>query len=124
MEAAGEPEFNAAVSFGKGAYLSARRGTLTIDHGELALRRRDGEIVAQAPIGDASVAKALDSVKVWIGGQKFILRPGKSAAQPGNPTAARGAHQATKQFKQFKAFATALLAVAEAQGAHIGKPDL
>lgn len=124
MEQGAEPKFEAPVSWGKGVYMSGRRGSLTIDRGELTLRKRDGDLVAQAPTGDVSVAKALDSVKVWIEGQKFILRPGKGAVKaPGLPTAARGASAATKQFKQFKDFAATLLAVAEAEGAHIGKPE-
>jgi hypothetical protein len=125
VEATSEPTFQCPVSVGKGAYLSGRRGTLTIDHGDLALRKRDGTMIAQAPTGEVWVAKGLDSVKVWVGDERFTLRPGSGVANvrvPGQLTATYGASLATKQFKQFKQFAAIILAVAEAEGAHIGKP--
>jgi hypothetical protein len=125
IEETGEPMFEGPVSVGKGIYLSGRRGTLTIDHGDLALRKRDGTVIAQAPTSDVWVAKGLDSLKIWVGEDRFILRPGGSAAKvrvPGQLTASYGASLATKQFKQFKTFAAIILAVAEAEGAHIGKP--
>ena len=50
-------------------------------------------------------SKSLDSVKVWVGDERFTLRPGSGAANirvPGQLTASYGARVATKQFKQFK----------------------
>lgn len=130
MEQTSEPKFQAPVHIGKGLYLSARRGTLTIDHGELTLRKRDGEVIgdgeviAQAPIRDVWTAKGGDSLKVWIGAKRFIVRPRTGEVHaPGQPTAAKGARQAARQAKQLNAFAAAFLAVAEAEGAHIGKPN-
>jgi hypothetical protein len=125
MEEAGTSRFEVPVSVGKGAYLSARRGTLTIADGELTLRgRKDGEVIAQAPVGDVSVAKGLDAVKVWIGETRYLLRPGKGAVQAtGHFTVAYAANATAKQFKQFKVFAAAVLAAAETEGAHIGKPE-
>jgi hypothetical protein len=124
MEQTSEPRFQAPVHIGKGFYLSARRGTLTIDHGELTLRKRDGEVIAQAPIRDIWTAKGGDSLKVWIGAKRFIVRPRTGEVHaPGQPTAAKGARQAARQAKQLNAFAAAFLAVAEAEGAHIGKPN-
>lgn len=124
MEEAGAARFEVPISVGKGAYLSGRRGTLTITNGELTLRaRKDGEVIAQAPIGDVWVAKGLDAVKVWIGGNRFLLRPGKGAVQAtGHFTVALAAHATAAQFKQFKTFAAAVLSAAETEGAHIGKP--
>src|SRR4051794_28350247 len=88
-----ESTFQAPVSVGKGLYLSARRGTLTIDHGTLTLSRRDGSVIAQAATRDVSVAKSLDSVKIWVGEKRFILRPGSGAnvRVPGHLSAAYGA---------------------------------
>jgi hypothetical protein len=124
MEQTSEPKFQAPVHIGKGLYLSARRGTLTIDHGELTLRKRDGEVIVQAPIRDVWTAKGVDSLKVWIGAKRFIVRPRTGEVDaPGQLTAAKGARQAARQAKQLNAFAAAFLAVAEAEGAHIGKPN-
>jgi hypothetical protein len=125
IEETSEPTFQCPISVGKGVYLSGRRGTLTIDHGDLALHKRDGSVIAHAPTGEVWVAKGLDSVKVWVGDERFTLRPGSGAANvrvPSQLTASYGASLATKQFKQFKQFAAIILAVAEAEGAHIGKP--
>jgi hypothetical protein len=123
MEQADEPKFAAPVKFGKGLYLSGRRGTLTIDNRELTLRDRDGDAVAEAPIGEVWAAKAVDSVKVWIDSKRFIVRPRTGEVHaPGNLTASYGARQAVKQAKGLNAFAATFLAVAEAEGAHIGKP--
>src|SRR5438270_10635027 len=80
IEETSEPTFQCPISVGKGVYLSARRGTLTIDDGNLALRKRDGSVIAQAPTGDVWVAKGLDSVKVWVSDERFTLRPGSGAA--------------------------------------------
>jgi hypothetical protein len=123
-EQASESEFQAPVSVGQGLYFSGRRGKLTIDQGNLTLAKRDGSTLAQAPTSDVWVAKGVDSVKVWIRGQRFILRPGSGVKVrvPGHVSAAYGANLAMKQYKQFKAFAAIILAVAEAEGAHIGKP--
>jgi hypothetical protein len=122
-EQASEPKFEAPVHIGKGLYLSARRGTLTIDHGEFTLRKRDGDVIAQAPIGDVWAAKAVDSLKVWLGSKRFIVRPRTGEVRaPGHLTAAYGARQAARQAKRLNAFAETFLAVAEAEGAHIGKP--
>jgi hypothetical protein len=124
MEQTSEPKFQAPVHIGKGLYLSARRGTLTIDHGELTLRKRDGEVIAQAPIRDVWTAKGVDSLKVWMGAKRFIVRPRTGEVHAsGQLTAAKGARQAARQAKQLNAFAAAFLAVAEAEGAHIGKPN-
>jgi hypothetical protein len=119
-----QPTFQGPVSVGTGMYLSARRGMLTIENGDLTLSKRDGTMIAQAPTSDVWVAKAIDSVKVWIGDQRFILRPGSGpeVRVPGHLSAAYGANLATKQYKQFKAFAAIILAAAEAEGAHIGRP--
>jgi hypothetical protein len=125
MEGADTPTFEVPVSVGKGVYLSARRGTLTITNRDLTLRRRkEGELIAQAPIGDVWADKGLDAVKVWIGGKRFLLRPGKGAVRAtGHFTVAYAAHATAKQFKQFQTFAAAVLAAAETAGAHIGKPE-
>ena len=81
-------------------------------------------MIAQGPMSEVWAAKGLDSVKVWVGGKRFILRPGTGAnvRVPGHLTASYGANLASKQYKQFKAFAAIILAVAEAEGGHIGKP--
>jgi hypothetical protein len=123
MDHASEPKFEAPVHIGKGFYLSARRGTLMIDSGELTLRKRDGDVIAQAPIGDVWAAKGVDSLKVWIGAKRFIVRPRTGEVHaPGYVSAAYGARQAARQAKGLNAFAATFLAVAEAEGAHIGKP--
>jgi hypothetical protein len=124
IEESGESTFQGPVSVGSGVYLSARRGTLTIGDGDLTLRKRDGSVIAQAPMSEVCVAKALDSVKLWVGGKRFILRPGAGAnvRVPAHLTASYGANLATKQYKQFRAFAALIVAVAEAEGGHIGKP--
>ena len=96
---------------------------LRIDHGELTLRKRDGEAIAQASIGDVWAAKSVDSLKLWIGRERFIIRPRAGEVHaPGHLSAAYGARQAARQAKQLNAFAVTFLAVAEAEGAHIGKP--
>ena len=125
MAEAEAARFEVPISVGKGAYLSGRRGTLTITGGELTLRaRKDEEVIAQAPIGDVWVAKGLDAVKVWIGGKRFLLRPGKGAIHAtGHFSVAFAARATSAQFKQFKTFAAAVLAATEAEGAHIGKPE-
>jgi hypothetical protein len=125
VEEADTSTFEVPVSVGKGVYLSARRGTLTITNGELILRtRKTGDVIAQAPIDDVWAAKGLDAVKVWIGGKRFLLRPGKGAVRAtGHFTVAYAAHATAKQFKQFQTFATAVLAAAKTEGAHIGKPE-
>jgi hypothetical protein len=125
MEEAGAARFEVPISVGKGVYLSGRRGTLTITKGELTLRaRRDGEVIAQAPIGEVWAAKGLDAVKVWIGGKRFLLRPGKGAVHAtGHFSVAFAANATAKQFKQFQTFAAAVLAAAETEGAQIGKPE-
>jgi hypothetical protein len=125
VEEADTSRFEAPVSVGKGVYLSGRRGTLTIANGELTLRaRKTGDVIAQALIGDVWVAKGLDAVKVWIGGKRFLLRPGKGAVRAtGHFTVAYAAHATAKQFKQFQTFAAVVLAAAETEGAHIGKPE-
>jgi hypothetical protein len=125
MEEAGTATFEVPISVGKGVYLSGRRGTLTITNDELTLRgRKDGEVIAEAPIGDVWVAKGLDALKVWIGGKRFLLRPGKGAIRAtGHFSVAFAAHATTAQFKQFKTFAAAVLAAAETAGANIGKPE-
>jgi hypothetical protein len=123
MDQASDPTFEAPVHIGKGLYLSARRGTLMIDRGELTLRKQGGDVIAQAPIGDVWTAKGLDSLKVWIGGKRFIVRPRTGEVHaPTYLSAASGAHQAAKQAKRLNAFTATFLAVAEAEGAHIGKP--
>jgi hypothetical protein len=121
---ASEPTFEGPVSIGTGVYLSGRRGTLTIDDGDLMLRKQDGSLIAQAPMHDVWVAKGLDSLKIWVGDKRFILRPGPGAKVrvPGHLTASYGATLATKQYKQLNTFAAVILAVAEAEGAHMGKP--
>ena len=123
MEQADESRFEAPVRIGKGVYLSARRGTLTIERGELVLSKPDGSVIAQAPIGDVWAAKGLDSLKVWIGGERFILRPRSGKVRAPAHTAGGGALQAARQAKQLNAFAASFLAIAESEGAHIGKPD-
>src|SRR5205823_12987110 len=79
IEETSGPTFQAPVSVVKGVYLSGRAGTLTIDHGDLMLRSRAGSVIAQAPTGNVWVAKGLDSVKLWVGDKRFILRPGTGA---------------------------------------------
>ncbi len=123
MEQVNEPTFEAPVHIGTGIYLSARRGTLTIDHGDLTLRKREGDLIAQSPVGEVSAAKGVDSLKLWIGDKRFIVRPRTGEVRaPGHLTASYGARQAAKQAKKFNTFAATFLAVAEAEGAHIGKP--
>ena len=125
MEGTDTPRFEVPVSVGKGVYLSARRGTLTITNSDLTLRpRKEGDVIAQAPVGDVWAAKGLDAVKVWIGGKRFLLRPGKGAVHAtGHFTVAFAAHATAKQFTQFQTFAAAVLAALETAGAHIGKPE-
>lgn len=125
VEATSESAFQCPVSIGKGIYLSAGRGTLTIDQGELTLSKRDGSVIAKGATTNVWVAKSIDSLKLWVGDERFILRPGKGVdvRVPGHLTAAYGARVAAKQYTQFKAFADLILAVADDVGAHIGKPD-
>ena len=57
-------------------------------------------------------------------GKRFLLRPGKGAVRAtGHFTVAYAAHATAKQFKQFQTFASAVLAAAKTEGAHIGKPE-
>ena len=124
MEQSDEPKFEAPVHIGKGVYLTARRGTLTISQGELTLRKRDGDLIARAPIGEVWAIKGVDSLKVWMGAKRFLVRPRAGQVHaPGHVSAAYGARQAAKQAKQLNAFADIFLATAKAEGAHIGKPN-
>jgi hypothetical protein len=127
VEAAG-PAFEADAQIGTRFRFIDRNGSAVIDGGRLILRKRDGETIAEAPIGEVWADKARGSgggaARISIGGDRYTIEPLR--INRANPAALGGdaANLArdVERLKKGRELTERFLAVVEAEGGQIGKP--
>jgi hypothetical protein len=128
MEAAHEPGFEADVQVGTRFRFIDRNGSAVIAGGRLTLRKRDGDVIADAPIGevwaDRMKASGDGAARIWIGGDRHTIEPLR--VRRANPEALAGeVANLARDFERLqkgRELAERFLAVVEVQGGHIGKP--
>jgi hypothetical protein len=125
MQAEGQPQFEADVQVGKTWRYIDRNGKATIDGGRLTLRKRKGDVIAEAPMSEVWTDIIRGSINIWIGGERYILNPLRvSRAYEG--TIAGAATNLTRDMGRLKAskeLGAQFMGVVEAEGGHVGKPE-
>jgi len=123
-------QFEADAQIGKGMRFIDRNGRATIGEGNLALYKRDGELMASAPIAEVWADKARCSgggaARVCIGDESYSLQPlhiGRVTAgfTPAESVAANLGRD-IKRIKGARQFTQQFLEALEDAGAHIGTP--
>jgi len=122
--------FEADVEIGKGMKTIDRKGTLSLGDGHLTLRTSKGDVIAEGPINSISADKAKltggSAARIWIEGEAYTVGPRRVRINnPGalsSPEAARLGRDITR-LKSGREITQQFLAVLEAEGGRIGKPD-
>ncbi len=124
MEPGSEPQFEADVQIGKTFRYIDRRGTATIDGGRMSLRKREGDVIAEAPLAEVWADRVRGSLHLWLGGDRYIVAP--LQVRRANPETLSGGVtnilRDINRLKQGKELTERFLRVVEAEGGHIGKP--
>lgn len=126
----GDVKFEADAQIGKGMRFIDRNGRATIGEGNLALYKRDGELIASAPIPGVWADKARWSgggaARVWIGDESYSVQPlhiGRvTAGFTPAESAAANIGRDIKRIKGARQFTQQFLEALEEAGAHMGKP--
>ena len=126
MEAAREPDFEAEVQVGTRFRFIDRGGAAVIADGRLTLTKRDGAVIAEAPLeevwADRMKASGGGAARIWIGGDRYTIEPLR--VRRANPAALAGdaANLArdVERLKKGRELTERFLGVVEAQGGHIG----
>lgn len=124
MQAEDQPQFEADVQVGRTWRYIDRNGKATIDGGHLTLRKRKGEVIAEAPMSEVWTDVIRGSINIWIGAERYILTPLRvSRAYEGAITgAATNLARDMGRLKASKELGAQFMGVVEAEGGHIGKP--
>jgi hypothetical protein len=120
-----EPQFEAEVQIGKTWRYIDRNGKAIIDGGRLTLRKRKGEVIAEAPLSDVWTDIVRGSINIWIGGERYVLNPLRvNRAYQGTLTgAAANLSGDIGRLKASKELGAQFVGVVEAEGGHIGRPE-
>lgn len=119
-----EPQFEADVQIGKTWHYIDRNGRATIEEGRMVLRKRKGDVIAQAPLSEVWADIVRGSINIWIGQERYVLTPLRvSRAYQGTLAgAATNLARDVGRLKASKELGAQFLQVVEAEGGHIGKP--
>ncbi|MGA2469091.1 MAG: hypothetical protein ABSG64_00185 [Solirubrobacteraceae bacterium] len=123
-----ESQFEADAQIGKGLRFIDRNGVATIADGRLTLRKRNGDVIVQAPISEVRAEAARFSgggaVRIWIGDEGYSVEPLRVhrvvAERLGG--AATNLGRDVKRLKKGRELTQIFLAVVEAEGGKLGKP--
>jgi len=127
VEQGNQPEFEADVQIGKGLRFIDRNGSAAISEGRLTLRKRNGDIVAEAPVtevhADTARLSGGGAARIWIGTESYSVEPLRiSRALPAPQAAALNLAEDVKQLKKGRELTQHFLSVLEAAGGRLGKP--
>jgi hypothetical protein len=123
-----EPTFEADVSIGGTLRYIDRNGSCLIDGGRLILRKRDGTVIADAPMDQISAwtnkSSAGGAVRMLIDGTKYTVEPLRSirANSLVLEGSARNLARDVARLKKGRELTQVLLSIVEAEGGHVGKP--
>jgi hypothetical protein len=129
LQASGpEPAFEAEVSIGGTLRYIDRNGSCLIDGGRLILRKRDGTVIADAPMDQVSAwtnkSNAGSAVRLLIDGTKYTVEPLRSSRA--NPLVLEGSVRNLAgdigRLKKGRELTQVFLSIVEAEGGHLGKP--
>jgi hypothetical protein len=130
MESHSEPQnsasFEADVQIGKGLRFIDRNGLATIADELLTLRKRNGDVIAQAPVSDVRAEKARFSgggaARISIGDDRYTIEPLRvhhlSAERLGG--AAINLARDINRLQKGRELTQIFLAALEAEGGQIG----
>jgi hypothetical protein len=101
LEDADSARFEATAAIGEDWHFVDTMGSVVIDSGRVLLRRRDGEVIVEAPVGEASAKKYLGAVRIWIkGGRYSIEAPKKRVGSLGGRRRKPETQDLTRRFLQ------------------------
>jgi hypothetical protein len=120
-----DPQFDADVQVGKVWHYIDRQGRATVEAGRLSLRKRSGEVIAQADLSDVQTDVVRGSINIWMGGERYVITPLRARRAYEGTIAAAGTNLARdlKRLKASKQLGAQFLQVVEAQGGHVGRRD-
>lgn len=120
-----QPQFEAVVQIGKTWHYIDRNGTATIEQGRLTLRKRKGDVIAEAPVSEVWTDIVRGSINIWVGDERYILTPLRvNRAYSGTPGgASRNLARDFGRLKASKELGEQFIGAVEAEGGHIGRPD-
>src|SRR5919202_4617722 len=126
MEGA-EPAFEAEVGVGTRFRYLDRHGSAAIREGKLTLSRRNGDVIAEAPMSEVWAEKVRGSAgsaaRIWIGGDAYNVGP--LQVRRSNPYSLAGAAanltRDIGRLKKGRELTELFLGVIEAEGGHLGK---
>jgi hypothetical protein len=120
-----QAQFEAEVQIGKTWRYIDRKGKAIIDGGRLTLRKGKGDVIAEAPLSEVWTDIVRGSINIWVGGDRYILTPLRiSRAYEGRADgAATNLARDLGRLKASKELGAQFVAVVEAEGGHVGKPE-
>jgi hypothetical protein len=127
MEQASEPQFQADAQIGKGLRFIDRNGVVTISGGRLTLRKRKGDIIAEAPMSEVRADTARFSgggaARIWIRDESYSIEPLQvhRVHTEGLGPAAINLAGDIKRLKKGRELTQQFLGVVESAGGRLGK---
>ena len=117
-------QFEADVQVGSVWRYIDRHGKAAIEDGRLILRKRDGEVIAEASMSDVWADVIRGSANVWLSGKRYVVNALRIGQYHGPTVAGEMADlaRAARQWKAAKELNGQFLAAVQAAGGHMGRP--